>query len=166
MFQWVTHRFLNMKCRRKKNQHSPNRWSVRVSVIHIFVVRGNPLPALEHSCWVCQELKALIALCPGQYSQLYLQWRALTDEVMSPPRQSAGLLCKRKLTQAACFSPGTQITAFSGIHHQPFLSHLWNLRAWESDAGKCGALGNAIARAMRSCVSDLRISCLLPASMW
>lgn len=82
---------------KEKNQHSPHVFSVRASVIHIVVVRGHPLWALEHSCWVCQELRALTALRPGRHSHLCLQWRALTDEVMSPPDKVQAYCVSRSL---------------------------------------------------------------------
>lgn len=92
-----------------------------------------------------RECKAPPTLCPGRYPGWYLQWTARRDEVTSPPRQSAGLLRKRKITQAQCFSLITQPTARSGIHHEPFMSHLWDLEVWEIDARKHEALATAFA---------------------
>ena len=91
---------------KEKNQHSPHVFSVGASAIHIFVMRGNPLGLLNIP--VCQDLRVLTAPRPGLHSHLCLQWRALTDEVMSPPDK----------VQAYCVSRSSPKLPLSPLEHR------------------------------------------------
>lgn len=79
-----------------------------------------------HSCWICQEHKALTAFYSGHFSGLCLQQATLTDEVISSPDKELTSYCsvqKRQILQTQYSSPITQLTVCAG----PPVSSPWDL---------------------------------------
>ena len=99
--------------------------SKRLSSFHVAAITiiggGAPPQVLSipaRSCWVRKSTRPDCSL-PGRFSGLRLRYATLRDEVMSPPRQRAGLLpfpIKATDPQVQSSSPVTQPTAHTGMH--------------------------------------------------